>query len=400
MKALWPRGKKLNFIGLSGPHKSGKSLWGCTIDPANTLVFDFEKSCGDYEALGFTRVDWPTMVLKKFGGRNYSKRQECSYLLSTFDKITPGKWSVIFLDPITDIESMIVEYVRANYADYGFASSETFTSSKGIFWGHANAAYKNILVELGSKCESLVWTSHMRNVWVGGKPTTAKEPKGKETLEELASLYLILDRTPPGPGQEEPDVPSAIVTQNRLTEINITNGCMKIVQCLPPRIPQCTPDAIREYIVNPRGSGDLRPDEIPQEKSLTDDERLLLETSRAEDVRAAAEAEAEATRSKLEVAKLNHDARSRLNPTAKPKDKPDPAPVKEPEAITEEQWKRMIDGLPGSVVTVVSDAAISIVLKKQPDFKISKTGDYVPLPSKMYEKFLGRIATLKEGDSQ
>ena len=58
---------------------------------------------------------------------------------------------------------------------------------------------------------------------------------------------------------------------------------------LPPRIPQCTPDAIRRYIANPPNFSKLEVGERLPDQSMSDDERLRMNAQIAENNRVAHE---------------------------------------------------------------------------------------------------------------
>ena len=131
-------------------------------------------------------------------------------------------------------------------------------------------------------CQCFFFTSHLRDVWAGSAPTGKREPKGKETLLELASLYLWLERKADESGSV-PGVPSAIVLKERLadTRMNVA-GQLEIVQLVPPRLPIATVQAIRAYIANPPDYDKLKAGERVVEEKMTDETRLRLEAARAE----------------------------------------------------------------------------------------------------------------------
>ena len=54
-----------------------------------------------------------------------------------------------------------------------------------------------------SKCEIFAFSVHLRDQYSGEKKTGRKEPKGKKSLGELASLYLWMDRVRREDGQFE-----------------------------------------------------------------------------------------------------------------------------------------------------------------------------------------------------
>jgi len=122
----------------------------------------------------------------------------------------------------------------------------------------------------------------LRQVWQGNTPTSKREPKGKETLMELASLYVWLERKPDKEGKL-PAVPSGIVLKERLADTIINeDGLLEIIQLMPPRLPQATVAAIRGYIANPPDYARLKVGERVVEEEMTAEEKLRLELAKAE----------------------------------------------------------------------------------------------------------------------
>lgn len=283
---LWPNntpnGLKIEIIGVTGEYASGKTLFGLTIDPANTLLFDTEKSAGCYENLGFTRVDLTKMANKK-------PIELYQAWTSAVSKIQPGKYRVIALDTVSEIESGLCDWVADNPAQFGHTKAQ-YDKMEGLYWGDVKEHWKRILSDLASRCETFVFTAHTTNVWSGNKPTGKRKAKGKETLMELATLYLWLERKPDSKGRV-PGIPSAEVAKDRLAITTIDeNGEIKVLPILPARLPEATPAAIRKYILNPADRNKPRAGETLLEKNLSADDRLLLETSKAEFERDAAQA--------------------------------------------------------------------------------------------------------------
>ena len=287
---LWPGGMKIEVLGLTGEFESGKTLFGLSIDPANTLCFDMEKSSGCYEGLGFTRVDMADVMLSKFGAR-YTPVDVFNTWNAAIDAITPGKFRVIMLDPVSEVESGLASWVRANPAKFGKTASQ-YQKMEGLYWADVKEHWKLMLSKLAAKCECFVFTAHLKFVWSDNRPTRRRTPKGKDTLMELATLYLHLDRTINDKGAK-PAIPSAHVLKDRLahTRINEKTGAVEIVPILPPRLPVANPQAIRKYIEEPANFKKPRKGELAVIETMSDDERLVLDTQRAEAERDRAQAE-------------------------------------------------------------------------------------------------------------
>jgi hypothetical protein len=146
---------------------------------------------------------------------------------------------------------------------------------------------------------------HLRDKWVGntvlkdafGKPV--QEPKGKETLEMLSSLFLWLEIGPGGvPAARvlkcrmdrkvfvsDPANPSADIPERYLKELNGEPGLVS-VPILPLRLPKATWPAIREYMRHPADLAHPKAGEMPTDAQLSEDDRLklraIISTSEAE----------------------------------------------------------------------------------------------------------------------
>ncbi len=287
--SLWPNGVKIGVIGLTGEFASGKTIFGVSISPGpSTRVYDMEDSSGTYAALGFDRVDVSGEMVRRFP-KGYKPIDLFQWWLESVRAIPAGKFKVIMLDPVSEVESGLVEYVKTHPEQFGFTASQ-FAKSSGLMWGAVKDYWKAILADVAARCETFVFTSHLRNVWKGGAPTGKREAKGKETLMELASLYLHMDRRADSKGNV-PDVPAANVLKNRLAQHAFVDGELKWIDLLPPRLPRATPAAIREYIKTPPDYAKLKPAERVIEDKETEGEIEAMKLARAE-----AERDAEALR--------------------------------------------------------------------------------------------------------
>lgn len=284
---LWPQ--PIRIIGVTGEYGSGKTLFGVTINPPKTKVYDTEHSSVAYKSLGFTHVSIQEEMQKvKPGG--YRPIDTFQWWWKQIKEMKPGEFDVVFVDTISEIEEGLVEWVQNNPSHFGHTHGQ-YQKMSGIMWGDVKSLWKQVLSDLAAKCETFVFAAHMANVWAGDKPTGKRKPKGKETLMEIASLYLCLERKPDDKGKL-PAKPAATVLKSRLvaTKFNSESGDLEIVPCLPPRLPECTPAKIRWYMDNPPDYQKLKKDEVVREETLTPDERAALELARAE-----AEAEKERT---------------------------------------------------------------------------------------------------------
>jgi hypothetical protein len=276
---LWQQ--PIEVLGLTGEFASGKTLFGLTIAPGpQTLCYDNEKSSGTYTSLGFERVDVPA-ELQRSHPNGYKPVDTFNWWLNHVRAIPAGKFRVIVLDPVSEIESGLVDWVRTHPAEFGRTAAQ-YANAAGLMWGDVKEHWKAILADLASRCETFAFTSHMANVWERSGPTGKRKAKGKETLMELASLYLQLERKKDVRGNQ-PAKPSAVVLKSRLSSIrvNADTGDVDIVPTLPPRLPEATPAAIRKYMSQPPDYAKLTPDELAPEAVMTEDQKLELRNQTA-----------------------------------------------------------------------------------------------------------------------
>jgi hypothetical protein len=303
-RPLWV--KPIPIIGVTGEFASGKTLFGLTIAPGpDTLVYDMEKSSEPYVDIGFDRIDVPAELVARYPRGGYKPVDVWLWWRDHVRNLTPGKYRVIMLDDVGPVEAGLADYVQAHPQEFG-RTAHQYQKSSGLMWGDVKQAWKGILSDIASRCETFVFVTHTGAVWADNKPTMKRKPKGKETLEELASLYLWLERRPDGKGCV-PAVPSAIVRKTRLahTRINPETGEVEITPALPPRLPQATPAAIRQYQRTPPDYAKLKPAERAPEETLSEDDRAELRARTAE-------AEAEAERLRLERQQRQEAAQERL----------------------------------------------------------------------------------------
>ena len=289
---IWP-GTEIPVLGVSGEYQSGKTLFVSSIDPKHTLLFDFEKSAAAYSSLPLQRIDCPSLLLEKFPN-GYKPIDAFEWFVKSIRDIKPGLFTVIAVDPISDIEAGLVDWVNSNPEEFGRTSSQ-YQKSGGILWGDVKNHWKLILADLASRCQTFAFTSHMRAVWGGNKPTGEREPKGKDTLRELATLYMVLQRIPDKKTRRLPQEPAGLVLKERLglAMWDEKAGAVTVQPRLPQRIPVCTPATIRGYIEKPADLKKPKAGEIPDPpEPLTEEERLRLQSQIAEDTRAAEEIKA------------------------------------------------------------------------------------------------------------
>jgi hypothetical protein len=357
-KPLWP--KTIEVIGCTGEYESGKSTFSVTISPGpDTLVYDFEKSTGSYEAdLRFIRVDVPNEMQKRFPN-GYKPIDVFKWWLGHVHSIPAGQYRVIVADPASDIEQGLADYVLANPREFGKTPAQ-YMKMAALMWGDMKAKWKQILADIAARCETFCFTTHQQAVWKGDKPSKERKAKGKETLFEMASLYLKFERK-----KDKDAVPSAIVLKSRLSKIIVADdedGTVTSIPLLPPRLPKATPAAVRRYMQNPPDYTALKPEELVGETTLSEDEKLLLRAQIADAERDTALAENEREERQGRLGRVSNSpvvsSTPQSSPPAQAPDEPEaeaePKPETEPEqenaeeavAITGETIQQIVDTPP------------------------------------------------------
>lgn len=285
---LWSQ--PIEVLGVTGDFASGKTLFAVCISPGpSTLIYDTEKSAATYQnGLGFHRMDIPGELLKTHPN-GHKSIDVFQWWYNHVRMIKPGQYRVIVLDTVSEIENGLVDYVRVNCMQFGLTANQV-SQSAGLLWGAVKDFWKAILSDLSSRCETFVFTSHLKSEFRGGKPTANKVPKGKETLMELASLYLWLERESDKKGNVKA-VPAATVLKSRLASTRVVGGKIEIIPTLPPRLPEAFPGAIREYMAAPPDYSKLKAGERLEVHETTVEELETMRLATAEANREAASME-------------------------------------------------------------------------------------------------------------
>lgn len=257
------------------------TLFGLTIAPGpDTYYYDFEQSGASYNELGHKRVNVLKEMQEKYPN-GYKSVDLFLWWLNDVRSIPANKYRVIVIDPATDIERGLTDWVAANPQHFGHTSAQ-YQKMQGIMWGDVKDYWKSILADLSVRCETLYFTAHLGKEFEGNTPTGKLKAKGKNTLTELASLYLWFSRKADVRGVR-PNAPSAKVIKARTMIMKVMpDGEIDIQQVLPPTLPVATPKAIREAFAKPAGGREIDEIERHHEDTLSDEERMRLETARFE----------------------------------------------------------------------------------------------------------------------
>jgi hypothetical protein len=288
--------KPIPVIGVTGDFESGKTRFILSLAPGpDTCIFDTEKSSDAYDEIGFKRISMADEMIKLPQYRSgYKPIDTFQFFNSAVKRVPPGRFRVIGLDVAEDIEAGLADWVWEN-PDFFNHTRNQYLKASGIFWGDVKELWKQLLLDITSRCEIFAFAVHTGSVWGSdNKPTGVKRPKGKSTLMELATLFLHLERIPLADGSK-PEAPAAKVLKSRLSHNKIdADGNLVTKAILPPRIPVCTVQSIRAYIAKPADYTHLTADEKAPERMMSDDERAQLRL-------ATATAEAEAARLQIEL---------------------------------------------------------------------------------------------------
>lgn len=295
--------KPIPVIGVTGDFESGKTRFILSLAPGpDTCIFDTEKSSDAYDEIGFKRISMADEMIKLPQYRSgYKPIDTFQFFNSAVKRVPPGRFRVIGLDVAEDIEAGLADWVWEN-PDFFNHTRNQYLKASGIFWGDVKELWKQLLLDITSRCEIFAFAVHTGSVWGSdNKPTGLKRPKGKSTLMELATLFLHLERIPLADGSK-PEAPAAKVLKSRLSHNKIDeNGDLVTKAILPPRIPVCTVQSIRAYIAKPADYTHLTDAEKAPERVMNDDERAQLRL-------ATANAEAEAARLQIELSDRERSA--------------------------------------------------------------------------------------------
>ncbi len=310
-KPLWG-GVKIPVFGITGEKFSGKSVLASAIDPERTLYVDAEKSTETYNFPFAQRFDLYNALDRRLKGKVPTSLD--SFLCvkeEVIEKLEGGKFTVLVFDPWNDLEAGLTDYVYENAANFGKTKAQ-YDKGGGLLWGDVKSYMKLMLGSLTNKVETVVFINHMGFVWKGAAPTEKRKAKGKETIYELASLYLELQRKPeikPDGKVVTPKVPAGVVLKSRLAHHRFVDGDLEVTPILPPRLPEATPKAIREYIANPPNWEKLKKGEMAQQdEPMSEDEKLRLKAEIAENERAAEESKASRLEKMAEAARKQAEA--------------------------------------------------------------------------------------------
>ena len=260
------------LIVITGARNTGKSTLAWTFLPPNDIdkayIHDSEKSGnrilsnlnrigknpGRYISLGsrfgnlpetddlLHRINKGELPWVDKSGRD-ALIEYYNYILDDLDKnLIPGKYKVYIHDTIEKLESSMAAWVEANKRSAGVTST-----AYGKLWSSGvYPLYENLMESLYNRgIETIIFTSHLRNPWEGGRPIPGKvSPSGKKILYRLSSLmlWLVNERS------NQDGAPAGLVLKERMGNLEIVDNSWKIKRMLPERIPHCTWNDIDKYL--------------------------------------------------------------------------------------------------------------------------------------------------------
>lgn len=284
MQPLWPNDYKIPLIVVTGAFGSGKTSFALDIDPVlkgtgktRTLIVDCENSAADYEnQYEMDRIDVPQQFVGLTPAQMWNRVKD-----TVLSKVRTGQYTNVIFDTFSPLQEGAFENHK---------SGDTMKT-----WSETKRDIEKFLTEVGAYVQTIIVIVHLR---AKKDKSMEKEPKGVETLKQLASFYLYLHRDPKGTvtigGKQYPacpnfPYPSGIILKSRLnvtTDQKDEYGGYIRRPLLPDRIPVATPAAIRSRYIHNKAiifsEEEKMPDISPLVDEMSPDERLLTEQATAE----------------------------------------------------------------------------------------------------------------------
>lgn len=286
LKPLW-EGIDIPIIGVTGPKASGKTLFASTIDPQHTLMIDCEMSSASYGSIPYKkRVD----LFEALKAKGLDPTPANAWLIVKELVETTEGIRVVCIDPWDFVQQGYVEDIEKHPERFGHTKGQ-YEKMSGLLWGDVKSS---LHMWLGMQARriggSIVLINHLGLVWKDGKPTSKEKAKGLDTIYQLASLYIRMDRSPDNNGKV-PEAPAGFVTEvlggkSRLVHTEIKDdGTVELKPVLPPRMPVCTPAAIRNYIKSPPDYAKLKKGELAPAELMSSEQKLEIKAQMASDIK-------------------------------------------------------------------------------------------------------------------
>ena len=321
-------------IGVTGDQFTGKTIFLSSLCPDQTEMIDCEKSSETYSDIGFKRRVDLFEEMQKLGKEEYKPIDAFKWFHNhILNEVKAGEFRVIAVDPISDIEVGLADYVASLHNEYNYKTESSFRAMGGVFWGAVNAFWKAFLGKLSAKCEIFAFSTHLRDEYKGETRTGKKQPKGKKVIAELASLYAWLRPDVAPDGKPRSPVPKATILKSRLGITRMVGDEMQIIPVLPPVVENFSPATIRKYVASPPNWSKLKKCEYEAPHVHTEDEKLEVQREIAELNARTEEAKLQQTELQMSAAekvKAQREASSKAAQVANAMQSATPAPVQTP----------------------------------------------------------------------
>ena len=165
------------------------------------------------------------------------------YFMKEVAQLPANKYDVLTVDTGERLEAGMAAFVEANKKMFGI----TDTAYGKLWTNGVYPLYTHLLQGIWDRgIGTVILTFHLKNVWEGKRPVPGKVTHaGKKLLYYLSSLMLWLVNDPRNPK----GAPAGLVLKERLGKVDFTpDDRWDIRTMLPPRIPICDWDHIREYL--------------------------------------------------------------------------------------------------------------------------------------------------------
>ena len=288
-KPFWGlvNGKPLRIrrIGCTGGFGDGKSLFVDRIDTRNTFKIDLEASSDTFN-LPFKKYVCLYDHVHTVNESGIPTALECfQWFDDMLEKIQPGEYTVVAVDPINEIQAGCYDWVYSNPGKFGRTKGQ-YDKMTALCWGDVKTYLDMRIGMLTNKCETFAYTVHMGQVWRDGKPVEGKmRAKGSDVFRKMADIFFVLSRPVDPATGKQPDKPIGIIAppigKCRLVHAN-PDDSDDAQPILPPVIKDLTANKIREYIAKPPNYSKLDPDQLVPIHHLTDDDKLEIELRIAE----------------------------------------------------------------------------------------------------------------------
>ena len=262
-----PGKSPLSSIWIIGDKGTGKSTTIATIPAKNPLMIDLEAS---YTTLQFlrpmTRVDLNELV----AGKAHTSKNIYLNLFETFweyiQSIPAGTYDVIGVDTFNRLWYGMFNYVVAHPDEFGRVAAEYSGKEGTMFkrWPDTKELASRVVKLLESKCQTVVFASHIRDEFVDNRRSGNQTWQGPDIRGDVSLvLWLFNDRMvdPEGRKPGEKGFKGCYWAYNekdRLTyHIPTDNGHVRIANLLPRKLVPTEPgqtlaEVIYGYMAAPK----------------------------------------------------------------------------------------------------------------------------------------------------